>query len=133
MAAWRSGGIYPRPPANLGRRGTKLWLSLCHQKPIDYCSASARLLLDRLVKTTLTVEQTHAELDRDPVGHDSSRLARQVATLNASISTLARQLRLSLMQEISPQSTGRLRQRGPGALAHHPLLGGVAVHGRPRR
>ena len=127
---WRSGGVLPKPPRNLGQRARKLWLTLVHQRPADYWTPGALLLLDRLCRTAVSVEIAHGQLDKTPPGSpDASRLVRDLTTLNASIVGLSRQLRLAPQQTVTPHSTGRLTETAPSAL-DDPLLGGRAVGAR---
>jgi hypothetical protein len=128
---WRIGAKPPRPPPDLRGPARKLWISLAASRPPYFWTEAAKFLLRRLVLTAASTEIVHAELDRDPAGANSSRIARQVATLNASITSLSRQLRLNPINEIAPDARERLTERGSAIDDEEQLLGGPAVHGRP--
>jgi len=128
---WRSGPQVPKPPRDLTGPGKAYWSQLITTKPADHWTGAAPILLDRLCRSLVAVDYVQKLLDADPSGPNAMQLVKAIVALNASCAGLAQKLRLTPQTIIGPRETGRNAETGPPIA--EPLLGGAAVHDRPRR
>lgn len=127
---YRAGAEPPKPPAGMSAKGRSVWREIIASKPTGYFDAGSLGILRLHCETMARAEQVSRQLAKVEVRSPEFReLVGLNKTLMASCATSARQLRLTVQQNVDRKS-GLLDERGHGA-ADDELLGGVAVWGPP--
>jgi phage terminase small subunit len=117
-AYYRTEGKPPVAPEHLSPQAKKLWREITSSRPPDYFTAGATQLLEAFCQTT--------EMHRFYMSvwaHDRTNVdyVKAIATLNASLSTLATKLRLALTSV--DRRAGILTEKGDVAADGAPLYG----------
>jgi len=122
-AAFRSGITRRPPPPRLCAQGKLLWREIVDDRPLDFFRPGSFELLEQFCQLTVQLRRLHKQLRKAPP-QEYAPLALTASRLSATVSTLARQLRLTILSDTHRKSAQAV-ERGEGARDR--LLGGAAV------
>jgi hypothetical protein len=121
---WRTGAKYPPIPSDLPSSIRKHYKALMTSREVHHWTRNAQDLLRRYVLTFASAEKAQRRLDNEDDPRMISAHARSLATLNSSLITMSRQLRLTPLSQISSDARDQLHE--PPAAMHDRLIGGRA-------
>lgn len=107
QAALRQGAMAPKPPRHLAKEAKKVWRELVDSRPVDYFHEGNFYQLEQLCNTIVAYRLIVPSHLADPKDRD---IAKRVAELTASTSTLCRNLRLTIQSNLRGDS-GKLHER----------------------
>jgi hypothetical protein len=122
-AAFRSGITRRAPPPRLCAQGKRLWREIVDDRPVDFFRPGNFELLEQFCQLMVQLRGLHRQLKKAPP-KEYAGVALTVSRLSATGSTLARQLRLTILSDMHRQSAKAV-ERGEGERDR--LLGGAAV------
>jgi hypothetical protein len=126
-AAYRAGSRPPAPPKSLKPAVARIWREIAAAKPADWFDGATLRLLRRYCRTLGQAEAVADELDAVAVSSDAARiLERRLVALNASCTTMATKLRLTVQSTVDWHDR-KNSERGLGEVAADSLIGGGAV------
>ncbi len=131
-ALYRAGVLPPEPPARLDQEAAQIWRDVVASKPVDRFDAGACVLLEEFCQAAVHTRALNRKITALRKRHDWFELdafERRAVRATARLTMLATKLRLSIQAAVDRRSRA-LDEKGPGAAADDPLLGGSAVHGR---
>src|SRR6516164_7303979 len=92
---WRTGAKYPPTPRDLPPTVRNHYRTLMTSREVHHWTPNARDLLRRYVLTFASAETAQKKLDGEVDGRLVAQHARTLATLNSSLVSMSRQLRLT--------------------------------------
>jgi hypothetical protein len=122
-AAFRSGITRRAPPRRLCTQGKRLWREIVDDRPVDFFRPGSFELLEQFCQLTVQLRLLHKQLRKVPP-NEYAGVALTISRLSATVSTLARQLRLTILSDIHRQGAKAV-ERGEGERDR--LLGGAAL------